>query len=76
MDDSICLEEVGKLLKKRVSALNAQILLDAAVAQSGLKIDIQTSLNKEQVDSLCLSLINKGGPSFQVGKEVYSKYTQ
>lgn len=76
MSSTINLEEIGNMLKKRVSALNAKMLLNAAASQAGLQAEDQDSLTKEQIEVLCLTLINRGGPSFQVGKEVYSKYVQ
>lgn len=76
MDNSICLNEISNLLKKKVSSLNAKILLDSAVSLSGLQVTSEEPLTKEQIESLCLKMISKGGPSFQVGREVYSKYAQ
>lgn len=76
MTKTINLNEINELLKKKVSALNAKILLDTAVNQTGLVVKAETDLSKEQIANLALKMINNGGPSFQVGREIYSRFVQ
>ncbi len=61
-------------LQQRVSKNNAKILLDTAKIQTGLKVQDDMALDKDQAKALCLNLINLGGPSFQVGQAVYKEY--
>ena len=58
-------------LEERVSGYNAKLLLHAALIDSGLMEQREDKLDSEQAKSLCLSLINKGGPAFQVGQSIY-----
>ncbi|MEZ4873635.1 MAG: hypothetical protein R2827_15620 [Bdellovibrionales bacterium] len=59
-------------LSSKVSGYNARLLLNTACINSGIA-QTESALNEEEVKSICLELIKKGGPSFQVGKEVYSE---
>ena len=57
-------------LSERVSDYNAKLMLQSAVTVTGL--DRQASrLNREEARAICLELIKKGGPAFQVGKAMY-----
>lgn len=76
MTKTICLNDINDLLRKKVSSLNAKLLLDTAVNQSGLAVSAETDLTKEQIAELALKLINNGGPSFHVGREIYSRFIQ
>lgn len=76
MSKTINLNEINDLLKKKVSSLNAKLLLDTAINQSGLAISSEADLTKEQIAGLALKMINNGGPSFQVGREIYSRFVQ
>lgn len=76
MDKTICLNDINNLLKKRVSTLNAKLLLDTAVNQSGIAVSAETDLSKNQISELALKMINNGGPSFQVGRDIYTKFVQ
>ena len=58
-------------LEARVSGYNAKLLLSAALIDSGIGSDTEEKLDSEQAKSLCLSLIKKGGPAFQVGQSLY-----
>ena len=64
-----------KGLEVRMSPFNARIILDSAFVSSGVEKTEET-LDKTQTQSLCLALIKKGGPAFQVGTEIYKKYLQ
>lgn len=64
-----------KGLEVRMSPFNAKIILDSAFISSGMSFT-EENLDKAQAQSLCLALIKKGGPAFQVGTEVYKKYLQ
>lgn len=62
-------------LQQKVSIVNAKILLDTAKTQTGLQvIQNDTILDPEQAKSLCLKLINNGGPSFHVGQALYKEF--
>jgi len=63
-------------LQERVSHDNARLILDAAVIVSGIKAADDKELNKEEVSSLCMELIKKGGPAFQVGSAIYRELSQ
>lgn len=76
MSKTINLNEINDLLKKKVSSLNAKLLLDTAINQSGLAISGEADLTKEQIEGLALKMINNGGPSFQVGREIYTRFVQ
>ncbi len=65
-----------KRLQERVSRNDARLLLDAAVIVSGLKGLEDRELNKEEASHLCMELIKKGGPAFQVGSLVYRELPQ
>ncbi len=75
-DASISLNGINSLLKEKVTDLNAKLLLDSAVTEAGLSSDYEQPLADEDIKNVCLKLINKGGPSFHVGREVYKKYLQ
>lgn len=60
-------------LASRVSQYNAQLLLHSASISSGISTDHDDFLNREQAKALCLELIKKGGPAFQVGKSLYTQ---
>lgn len=61
-------------LATRVSAYNARLMLQSAMVDSGLKIDSEAPLSAEQVKGLCLELIRKGGPSFQIGRQLHQQF--
>lgn len=61
-------------LKKRVSPSNAKLLLDSAVVKSGINCTSDAPLNAQDAHTLCMELIRKGGPSFQVGRAVYTQF--
>lgn len=61
-------------LSKKVSESNAKLLFDSALVKSGISnADV---FEKDQAHSICMALINKGGPSFQVGAQIYKQYLQ
>lgn len=61
-------------LQQKVSMVNAKLLLDTAKVQTGLSVDNEAILEKDQAKALCLKLINQGGPSFHVGQALYKEY--
>jgi hypothetical protein len=73
---SITLKYFIKRLQERVSHDNARLILDAAVIVSGVKAPDDKELNKEEASCLCLELIKKGGPAFQVGSAIYRELPQ
>ncbi len=70
---SFSLNDIYVKLNQRVSAYNAKLLLNAAIVSSGVNGEKDDLLNVEDAKSLCLELIKKGGPAFQVGKDFYSQ---
>lgn len=76
MDDStqeICkltLNDFYSRLSERVSDYNAKLMLQSAVISTGLDQN-SSSLNNDEAKAICLELIKKGGPAFQVGKAMY-----
>jgi hypothetical protein len=64
-----------KGLEIRMSPFNAKIILDSAFVSSGIVLT-EENLDKTQAQTLCLSLIKKGGPAFHVGTEIYKTYLQ
>ncbi len=61
-------------LETRVTEYNAKMILKSALVSTGLDATYTEALDKDQSHSLCLALIKKGGPAFQVGTEIYRKY--
>ncbi len=70
---SLTIQDFYKNLSQKVSAYNARLLLQTAVWQSGVSGDEAAPLKKDEARNICLQLINKGGPAFQVGKDMYQK---
>jgi hypothetical protein len=62
-------------LQTRVSKSNAKLLLDTSNNRIGVKVVDQSAvLEKEMAKTVCLGLINQGGPSFQVGQALYKEF--
>lgn len=61
-------------LQQKVSVNNALLLLNSAKIQTGLNVANDEALNVDQAKTLCLKLINQGGPSFHVGQALYKEY--
>lgn len=59
--------------EKKVSATNARLLLQGAAIKTGMGLDLQKELKKEQAEALCMELIRSGGPGFQVGRTIYNQ---
>jgi putative copper export protein len=76
MAKTISLNEINELLKKRVSSLNAKLLLNTAVNLTGISVSSDAELTKEQLADLAMKMINQGGPSFQVGRDIYARFVQ
>ncbi len=72
----VTLKYFMKRLQERVTQDNARLILDAAVIVSGIKAPEDRELNKEEAAHLCMELIKKGGPAFQVGTTVYRELPQ
>jgi hypothetical protein len=66
------IEDFHAKLSQRVSAYNARLTFQSALISAGLNREL-TVFNKEETRALCLALINKGGPAFQVGKDLYTQ---
>ena len=64
-----------KRLELKVSGHNAKLLLHAALVDSGIAAESDERLDSEQAKTLCLSMIKKGGPAFQVGQSLYKELT-
>ena len=61
-------------LQQRVSMNNAKLILDSAKVSTGVLIDNAAILSQDQAKTLCLKLIQEGGPAFQVGQAIYKEY--
>lgn len=70
---SVTINDFYDQLASKVSAYNAKLLLQRAVLQSGLGNDHASRLRMDDAKAICLELIKKGGPAFQVGKDMYSR---
>lgn len=71
---SLTLLDFHKKLSERVSDYNARLLMQSVMIEAGIvKNGDDQRLNLEEAKSLCLGLIKKGGPAFQVGKVMYSQ---
>lgn len=68
---NVTLNDFYVKLSQRVSDYNARLMLQSAVISSGLSRDKEGALEKEEAKAICLELIKKGGPAFQVGKDMY-----
>lgn len=75
MNDKIelTMNDICAKLSERVSNYNARLMLQSALIGTGLNRDNSEVLNKEEVRAICIALINKGGPAFQVGRELYQR---
>lgn len=72
-NQAICkltLNDFYSKLSERVSDYNARLMLQSAVISTGLDQNI-SSLKVDEARAICLELIKKGGPAFQVGKAMY-----
>jgi hypothetical protein len=58
-------------LRSRVSQYDAKLILDSAMVSSGLTVAQEKEMTTEEAKTLCLQLIKKGGPAFQVGAAIY-----
>lgn len=68
--DQFTLDDFQSRLRQKVTEYNARLTIRSALVTSGLDRDL-TVFNKEETRAICLALINKGGPAFQVGKDMY-----
>lgn len=82
MSESIESTSVSKLtlndfyskLSEKVSDYNARLLMQSVMIGAGLSgSDHSSALKVEEARTLCLELIKKGGPAFQVGKVMYGQ---
>jgi hypothetical protein len=69
-DVSITMNDFYNKLSERVSDYNAKLVLQSAAVSIGIGRD-QSRLNREEARAICLELIKRGGPAFQVGKAMY-----
>lgn len=67
---SITMNDFYNKLSERVSDYNAKLVLHSAAVSTGIGRD-QSRLNREEARAICLELIKRGGPAFQVGKAMY-----
>ncbi len=74
MQPAITAQLILTRLEQKVSLNNAKLLLDSAKISTGLVTENGIELTNEQAKSLCLKLINQGGPAFQVGQAIYKEY--
>lgn len=69
----IRLQDFYSKLNKRVSDYNARLVLQSAVMSSGIHREGIDQLNVDEARAICLELIKRGGPAFQVGKDIYQQ---
>ena len=72
MTNPVTVNDFYVKLTEKVSNYNARLMLRTAMLTSGVVGEDSQVLESEQVKAICLALINKGGPAFQVGKSMYS----
>lgn len=70
---SLTLNDIYVELTQRVSMFNARLMLDSSIQKSGVPNEEGAFLNKGEVKTICMELIRNGGPSFQVGKNIYNR---
>lgn len=70
---NITLDYFYKKLNERVSDYNARLTLQNVTRTIDLPSSEEECLNLDDAKSICLALINKGGPAFQVGKDIYQQ---
>ena len=75
MSGSLTVDYFLTRLRERVSHYDARLILESALTVSGVKFG-SDALDKEQATNLCLELIRKGGPAFQVGAAIYRQIPQ
>ena len=64
-------------LRDKVSSQNAKLILESALIPMGIKAtDESTELTVDQAKDLCLQMINRGGPAFNVAQSIYRTYLQ
>lgn len=68
---TITINDIYSKLSQRVSTYNARLMLRSAIVTSGVASKEDVELDAEQARAICLALINKGGPAFQVGSDLY-----
>ena len=68
---ALTINEIYSKLSQRVSTYNARLMLRSAMVSSGVNSKEDQELDSEQARAICLALINKGGPAFQVGSDLY-----
>ena len=71
MPTSVTTNDFFNRLRQRMSIYNANLLLNSAIVETGLQVKKDDCLESDDVKSLCLELIKKGGPSFYVGQAIY-----
>lgn len=69
--NTLTIQDFYVKLSQRVSDYNARLMLRTAMFESGVEGEGSKVLELEQAKAMCLALINKGGPAFQVGKDLY-----
>lgn len=69
--NDIKLSDFYNRLSEKVSTYNARLMLRSAMVTSGVQAEDSAKLENDQAKAICLALINKGGPAFQVGKDMY-----
>lgn len=68
---NITVNQIYLRLSERMSNYNARLMLQSAILKSGVSVTEGVELPTEDARAICLALINKGGPAFQVGKDLY-----
>lgn len=71
----ITLNDIQAQLSAKITAYNAKLLLHSALIDSGMNVEVAGPLSHDQVKSISLELIRKGGPAFQIGRQLHQQYS-
>lgn len=70
----LTLNDFYQKLNERVSDYNAKLLMQSVMIGAGISgSDYASTLKVNEARNVCLELIKKGGPAFQVGKAMYQQ---
>ena len=75
-DSKLSVKDFYVGLSSKVNGYDAKLLLRSALIGCGVSysnVHEETPLAPVDAKSICLELIRAGGPSFQIGREMYKK---
>ena len=68
--------DVFNELRKAYTVFDARMILDATCGHAGVTESWDDELSLDKGTELCMGLIDRGGPAFKVGTEIYKQYIQ